>query len=139
MIKKYTFYFALCYGAAMLITGIIISFFDLPGGTSVACLVAAGFAAAMKFVQDQQRAPEAAEKKQLIWGCLIASVAVSVLASMVSLIIFAETADFFSMLSTVPLWIWVIAILFTLLIHYFILALSFGWFARWNQKNMLKK
>ncbi|WP_374663380.1 ABZJ_00895 family protein [Acinetobacter sp.] len=136
--KKYILYFSLCYGAAVVITAIIVSFFDLPGGTSAACLIAAGFAAAMKFAQDQQRAPNPKEKKQLIWGCLGASVLLSMLASAVSLFIFSETAEFFSMLKAVPVWVWLLAIALTLAIHYLVLALSFGWFARRSAKTVQK-
>ena len=56
--KKYIVYFSICYAAAMALIAIIVSFFDLSGGTSAACLIAAGFATAMKFVQDQRRPPD---------------------------------------------------------------------------------
>ncbi|CAM4122807.1 ABZJ_00895 family protein [Acinetobacter pragensis] len=136
--KKYIVYFSICYAAAMALIAIIVSFFDLSGGTSAACLIAAGFATAMKFAQDQRRPPNSHEKKQLIWGCLFASIVISIIASAMSLLIFFKTSDFFSILGTAPIWIWIIAILLTIFIHYLILSLSFGWFAKRSVRTGFK-
>ena len=55
--KKYIIYFSIAYLAAMVLMAVIIYFLDIPNGTSVASIMAAGFATASKFVQDQQRVP----------------------------------------------------------------------------------
>jgi len=136
--KKYILYFCAAYAVAMIIITIIISFFDLPSGTSVGCLLAAGFATSAKFVKDNRRIPEAHEKKKLVYGCLLASLVISFLASIIALFLFYETAAFFQDIRTVPTFIWVIALGLTLLIHYCILAVSFGFFAN-NQVKALKK
>ncbi|RKG32779.1 ABZJ_00895 family protein [Acinetobacter tianfuensis] len=137
--KKYITYFSIVYLIVMAVLAVIISYFDLPSSTSVACLLAAGYAAAGKFVQDHERVPDAQEKKQLIWGCLGASIAISICVSIIFLLIAFQSLSFLSMLSAVPLWIIVLAIAFTVLIHYFILAMSFGWYANSCLKGLQKR
>ena len=129
--KKYILTFSAAYVITMLAVVAIESLFDLPSGTSMTCLIVGGFSAAASFVKDRQRVPYATEKKTLVWGCLIASIIVSIIATLISIVVFPETLAFLKMaMAQLPVWIWLIAIAFTLLIHYLILALSFGWMAK---------
>jgi hypothetical protein len=132
--KKYIIYFSIAYLAAMVLMAVIIYFLDMPNGASVASIMVAGFATASKFVQDQQRVPNAEEKKQLIWGCLISSIMISLISSVIVVLAIFKSISAFSVLSAVPLWVIALAFGFTLLIHYALLALSFGWMS----KNVLK-
>lgn len=137
--KKYILYFSITYLIAMVIMAVIISFFDVPGGTSIACLMTAGFVTANKFVQDHQRAPNPIEKKQLVWSCLAASIAISLFGSIIVLAVVFKSMSFLSLLSAISPWILLIALGITLLIHYLILAMSFGWMANKTVKGLQKQ
>ena len=137
--KKYIIYFSLAYIAAMVLMAVIIYFFDIPNGASVASIMAAGVATASKFVQDQQRVPNAEEKKQLIWGCLISSILISLTSSVIVVLAIFQTLSVFSLLKEVPLWVIGLAFGLTFLIHYALLALSFGWMSNNVLKGLEKK
>ncbi|OTG77984.1 hypothetical protein B9T33_14410 [Acinetobacter sp. ANC 5054] len=129
--KKYILTFSVAYIIAMLAVLVIESFFEMPSTTSVICLIVGSFSAAARFVKEHQRIPDAAEKKSLVRGCLLASIIISIIATAISIVIFPETLPYLKMAMTqLPIWIWLIAITFTLLIHYLVLALSFGWMAK---------
>lgn len=129
--KKYIITFSIAYALAMVAVAAIESFFDLPGGSSITCLIVGGFAAASSFVKDHQRVPNKLEKRTLIWSCILASVLISVVATVICLLIFPETQAFIQMaLTQLPAWVWLLAISFTLFIHYLMLALSFGWMTK---------
>ncbi|WP_218646781.1 ABZJ_00895 family protein [Acinetobacter sp. SwsAc6] len=137
--KKYIIYFAITYLIAMAIMAVIIYFFNLPNGTSVACIMTAGFVTANKFVQDHQRAPEAAEKIQLIWGCLATSIAISLITTIIIILVVFKSLAIFTLFTALPLWIICVAVGFTLFIHYLILAMSFGWMANNAVKGLQKQ
>lgn len=128
--KKYILVFSVAYAIAMIIIATLETFFKAPTGSSIICLISGGSCAASFFVKDHQRIPDPSEKKSLVWGCFFASIIVSIIATVISLIIFPETAPFLSAIADLPIWIWLIAISFTALLHYLVLSLSFGWVAK---------
>ncbi|ATO19803.1 hypothetical protein BS636_09130 [Acinetobacter sp. LoGeW2-3] len=131
MIKKYLGYFTMVYLVAILIVAGLSIFIDLPGSSiAIPALFGAGTAAAIKFVQDQQRLPTATEKKQLVWGCIGISVLISLILSLSILGISEEREIILDMLESLPVGIWVIVLLLGLAIQYVVLALCFGWMSK---------
>jgi len=128
--KKYILIFSAAYMLAMIIIATLETFFKAPSGSSVICLMSGGCCAASFFVKDYQRIPEPSEKKTLVWGCFFASIIISIIATIVSLMIFSEIAPFLEAIIELPIWIWIFALSFTALIHYLVLSLSFGWIAK---------
>ncbi|GAA5558031.1 hypothetical protein Asch01_02781 [Acinetobacter schindleri] len=124
MIKKYFGYFTIVYLVAILIVAGLNMFIDLPGSsTAIPALFGAGAAAAIKFVQDQQRLPSAIEKKQLIWGCLAISVLIGLILSLSILGIAEQREIILSMLESLSFGIWISVLLLGLAIQYVVLAL----------------
>ncbi|MBJ8419031.1 ABZJ_00895 family protein [Acinetobacter courvalinii] len=128
--KKYILTFSAAYALAMIIIAILETFFKAPSGSSIICLISGGSCAAAFFVKDYQRIPEPSEKKALVWGCFFASIIISIIATIISIMIFPETAPFLAAIAELPIWIWLFAISFTALLHYLVLSLSFGWMAK---------
>ncbi len=140
MIKKYFGYFTIVYLVAILIVAGLNMFIDLPGSsTAIPALFGAGAAAAIKFVQDQQRLPSAIEKKQLIWGCLGISVLIGLIISLSILGIAEQREIILGMLESLSFGIWISVLLLGLAIQYVVLALCFGWMSKSALKGLEAK
>lgn len=142
MIKKYFGYFTIVYLVAILIVAGLNMFIDLPGSsTAIPALfgAGAGAAAAIKFVQDQQRLPSAIEKKQLIWGCLGISVLIGLIISLSILGIAEQREIILGMLESLSFGIWISVLLLGLAIQYVVLALCFGWMSKSALKGLEAK
>jgi len=85
---RYWITFAAIYAGAILITNVLTHGFDLDlgSGANVGMLFAAGYGSAIRFVTDNKRAPDAAEKRKLILG----SLAISWLISSLGIVLVAS-------------------------------------------------
>ena len=92
------------------------------------------------FVKEQSRAPNKVEKNQLVWGCFISSIVIASLFSLIFLIVSVGIDSFNSAIRNVfdlmPLWLLILSIFIAILIQYWILKFSFGYFANKIVKNM---
>ncbi len=141
MIKKYIFIFNLAYIVLSILLLILSSFIDLPNTTSaVVSIMTAAIFTTQFFVKEQSRAPNKVEKNQLVWGCFISSIVIASLFSLIFLIVSVGIDSFNSAIRNVfdlmPLWLLILSIFIAILIQYWILKFSFGYFANKIVKNM---
>nr|WP_315493757.1 ABZJ_00895 family protein [uncultured Rhodoferax sp.] len=131
---RYWVIFALIYAGVMLLVNVVTHGFniDLGSGANVAMLFAAGYGSAIKFVNDNKRAPDAVEKRKLIWGSFSISIAISIVAMFVLSMILGEESwrEFIQFLHEVPVIVWTITIPVITLLYYFLLSFMYGWGAR---------
>ena len=77
MIKKYIFIFSTVYIILSILLLILLNFIDLPNTTiAIVSIMAAAIFTVQSFVKEQSRAPDTSEKNQLVWGCLISTIAI---------------------------------------------------------------
>ncbi|KGT47484.1 MULTISPECIES: ABZJ_00895 family protein [Acinetobacter] len=137
MMKKYLGYFTMVYLIAILIVAGLDMWIDIPGSsTAIPALFGAGTAAAIKFVQDQQRQPNVQEKKQLVWGCLGISILINLILSLSMLAISTEREIILGLLESLPFGIWILVLMLGLAIQYIVLALCFGWMSKTALKGL---
>jgi uncharacterized BrkB/YihY/UPF0761 family membrane protein len=140
---RYWLIFAGSYVGVMVLVNILIHGFDLDLGSSanMTMLFAAGYISATKFVTDHKRAPDADEKRKLVWGSLSIAVLISVVAVGLLLLIVGENVStgLTQLLGGLPTIAWMIIIAVVLLLHYFILSLMYGWAARNYAEKVIAK
>ena len=141
MIKKYIFIFSTVYIILSILLLILLNFIDLPNTTiAIVSIMAAAIFTVQSFVKEQSRAPDTSEKNQLVWGCLISTIAIGSLLSVIPLIVSADIDSLNNVLRNVldviPLWLLILSIFIAILIQYLILKFSFGYFANKIVKNM---
>ncbi len=137
MVQQYVLKFTLIFLFISIILFIISIFIELPGSISgIVTIACAAFVAAIKFVTEQKRIPDKAEKRQLVWGCFLSAF---ILSTVLSFLIFMYQVDFNfdvvkelinSLLVTLPLWILFVSIAISLLIQYCLISYGFGGFAK---------
>ena len=145
MVQQYVLKFTLIFLFVSIVLFVISNFIELPGSVSgVVTIACAAFATAIKFVTEQKRVPDKAEKRTLVWGCFLSAF---LLSTLLTVILFLYQFDFNLIVATdiinqlianIPLWIIFIGIIISLLIQYCILSYSFGGFAK-SQFNKLSK
>lgn len=142
-LSRYWLAFAASYVGVMVLINILVHGFDLDLGssTNISMLFAAGYISATKFVTDHKRAPDADEKRKLVWGSLAIAVSISVVAVGLLLLIVGEDAStgLAQLLGGLPTIAWMIIIAVVLLLHYFILSLMYGWAARRYAEKVIAK
>lgn len=137
--KYYLLFFSAVYTVMTIIFAIISTLLDLPSSSGVTPLFAVGFLTAWQFVKREQRIPTPEEKKQLIWGSIASTFVISIILAVIVVMATMSLQDMITVLKTVPTWIWLIAIGFVILIEYFILHMSFGWYAKTCLKSLENK
>lgn len=131
---NYVGLFALLNAALMLFFNVLAYGFDidLGSGANIAMLMGASIITSNEFVTINQRAPDKTEKYNLILGCLLSSVAISIagVAILISVVLgpqgITEITGIFSALSA-PTWLIIISAVTS--VYYLMLNLSFGWHA----------
>ena len=143
-VKKYVRMFTLLYAVLLIAFQAIVTAYELDLGSSagIGILVGAVMGASVKFVTEQQRAPNKIEKRRLVGYCLLASLVVS-FASMLVMVAFYARELFFVELyylwTSFPFWVWGVGALITLLMHWMVLAIGFGWTANLQVKQLEKQ
>jgi len=105
---------------------------DLGSGANIAILMGASVVTSNQFVTTNKRAPREAEKKNLIFGCLLSSFAISISGALILISIFLDIQDLLEIARILPellgfTWLAILAAI--TLFHYLVLNLSFGWHA----------
>jgi hypothetical protein len=137
--KYYLLFFTAAYVVITIIFAVISTLLNLPSSTGMAPLVAVGFLTAWQFVKREQRIPTPEEKKKLIWGSIASTFVVSIVLAAVLVMATMSIQDVMAILKDVPSWIWFVAFGFVILIEYFILHMSFGWYAKTCLKSLENK
>ena len=137
--KYYLLFFSAVYTVMTIIFAIISTLLDLPSSSGVTPLFAVGFLTAWQFVKREQRIPTSEEKKKLIWGSIASTFVVSIVLAAVLVMATMSIQDVMAILKDVPSWIWFVAFGFVILIEYFILHMSFGWYAKTCLKSLENK
>lgn len=142
-LSRYWLTFAVTYTGVMVLINVLVHGFDLDLGssTNMGMLFAAGYVSATKFVTDHKRAPDALEKRKLVWGSLGIAALISVTALGVVLLVLGGDvlSGLAQLLGGLPVIAWMIIISVVLLLHYFILSLMYGWAARRFAEKVLSK
>ena len=143
-VKKYVIMFTVLYTALMVVFDVIVTFFELDLGTSasIGILVGASMGVAFKFVSDQNRPPNKTEKRRLVGYCLLYSIVISLVATLLMTWFYAgdQFSDELSTLwNAIPVWGWVIALSIAVLMQYVVLTISFGWSANLYMKQLEKQ
>jgi hypothetical protein len=133
-LNRYWMTFAAIYGGAMLLVNVLVHGFDLDlgSGANLAMLFAAGYGTAIKFVTDNKRAPDAAEKRKLALGSLAIAWLLSIFAVVLMVIGLGEdvSRELFEVLQKVPAVVWILIVSVITLLYYLLLNLMYGWGAR---------
>ena len=137
--KYYLLFFTAAYAVSTIIFAVISTLLNLPGSTGMAPLLAVGFLTSWQFVKREQRIPTPEEKKKLIWGSIASTFVVSFVLVAVVVMATMSIQDVMTLLKGVPAWIWLVAFGFVILIEYFILHMSFGWYAKTCLKSLENK
>ena len=137
--KYYLLFFTAAYAVITIIFAVISTLLNLPGSTGMAPLLAVGFLTSWQFVKREQRIPTPEEKKTLIWGSIASTFVVSFVLVAVVVMATMSIQDVMTVLKGVPAWIWLVAFSFVILIEYFILHMSFGWYAKTCLKSLENK
>jgi hypothetical protein len=137
--KYYLLFFTAAYAVSTIIFAVISTLLNLPGSTGMAPLLAVGFLTSWQFVKREQRIPTPEEKKKLIWGSIASTFVVSFVLVAVVVMATMSIQDVMTVLKGVPAWIWLVAFSFVILIEYFILHMSFGWYAKTCLKSLENK
>ena len=137
--KYYLLFFTAAYAVSTIIFAVISTLLNLPGSTGMAPLLAVGFLTSWQFVKREQRIPTPEEKKTLIWGSIASTFVVSFVLVAVVVMATMSIQDVMTVLKGVPAWIWLVAFSFVILIEYFILHMSFGWYAKTCLKSLENK
>ena len=137
--KYYLLFFTAAYAVSTIIFAVISTLLNLPGSTGMAPLLAVGFLTSWQFVKREQRIPTPEEKKTLIWGSIASTFVVSFVLVAVVVMATMSIQDVMTLLKGVPAWIWLVAFGFVILIEYFILHMSFGWYAKTCLKSLENK
>lgn len=132
--KKYIGLFTLLYASIMTLFNILLHGFDvdLGSGANTVMLMAASLITSNKFVTINKRAPKKAEKNKLIFGCLLSSFAISILGVIILISIALGAQGFTGITRTLPklpALAWLTILIAVTLLYYFMLNLSFGWYA----------
>lgn len=131
---KYLAFFAFIYFSVIMVGDFLIIYFEIDRniGLSLGLLMASGFVTGARFVTDNKRCPSKKEKQKLIWGSLLISIIVSVLAAVLMIYINAGFEGIKSLqgMLTIPGLYWITAIVMLILIYWGVLALSYGWGTR---------
>ena len=137
--KYYLLFFTAAYAVSTILFAVISTLLNLPGSTGMAPLLAVGFLTSWQFVKREQRIPTPEEKKTLIWGSIASTFVVSFVLVAVVVMATMSIQDVMTVLKGVPAWIWLVAFSFVILIEYFILHMSFGWYAKTCLKSLENK
>ena len=137
--KYYLLFFTAAYPVSTILFAVISTLLNLPGSTGMAPLLAVGFLTSWQFVKREQRIPTPEEKKKLIWGSIASTFVVSFVLVAVVVMATMSIQDVMTVLKGVPAWIWLVAFSFVILIEYFILHMSFGWYAKTCLKSLENK
>ncbi|MFD2232119.1 ABZJ_00895 family protein [Alkalimarinus sediminis] len=131
-IYKYVLIFSGFYAVFLAAINILAHGFNIDLGSSgnIATLLGAGYGAAVKFVNDVQRAPFKKEKRILSMLCLTSSFFISLLAVLVVVpLVGGEklTNEILEALKALSPFIWLGVAAFIGIIYYLILSFIFGW------------
>ena len=138
--KYYLLFFTAAYAVITIVFAVISTLLDLPNSsTGTATLFGSGGLTAWQFVKREQRIPTPQEKKTLIWGSIASTFVVSIVLAAVLVMATMSIQDVMAILKDVPSWIWFVAFGFVILIEYFILHMSFGWYAKICLKSLENK
>ncbi|MCQ4312827.1 ABZJ_00895 family protein [Pseudomonas stutzeri] len=143
-IIKYVGLFALLYAILMAFFNYIAHGLDidLGSGANIAMLMGASVITSNQFVTINKRAPEKTEKNKMILGCLLSSLAISIVGTLILISVALGTqglAEITSILPRLSSLTWLIIMTAVTLFHYLMLNLSFGWHAnRYATKIQLK-
>lgn len=127
---KYLGIFGLIYLGTLIVITVIFSFFEGASSSVVnlVMLYLSGQLTAMKFVKDEKRLPEKAEKRKLIWGSVLLSLILPILLAGAGIWLGAGAGGFeqFAALGNIPSFFWALIILVVVLIHWGLLSLAYG-------------
>ena len=127
--KPYLWIFTGAYTVALMIFGVISIFIHIGSSSGVPTLIAGGFFTAWQFVKREKRIPNADEKVQLIWGSIACTFIISALLVFIFVLATGTSQAIIASLQLIPMWIWLIAIAFIILIEFAVFYFSYGWFA----------
>lgn len=137
--KYYLLFFSAIYAVVTIIFASLTTLLNISGGTGVAPLIAVGFLTAWQFVKRERRVPNPNEKKQLIWGSILSTFLISAVLVTIFVLTTMSVQSFINLIKFAPIWIWFIAFGIVILIEFFILQLSYGWYAKLCLKNLSNK
>lgn len=132
-LKKYFWIYFGLYLAISIILTVIGLFINIGSGPSIIVPFAAAVSTGQFFMKDHLRAPDAAEKKCLVWGSLAISWGVSVIALLVILAVIKATGEDISQFtemasSGVFLAIMLVMLILVFLISYAMTSWAYGGF-----------
>ena len=92
-LKKYFWIYFGLYLVLSALIAVIGAFINIGSGASIIAPFAAAVSTGQFFMKDHLRAPDAAEKKRLVWGSLAISWGASVIALLVILAVIKATGE----------------------------------------------
>ena len=138
-LKHYFLVFSGAYILALILFGILSIAINITSASGVPTLIVGGFFTAWYFVKREKRIPDDNEKIQLVWGSIACTFFVSAILLFVYALLSGTTLQLVETLQTVPMWIWLFAIGFMILIEFIIFSLSYGWYAKKCLDGLNKK
>lgn len=140
LLKPYVIIFSLIYLGLMIFFQLLITVVgvDLGESSNFAILFGAAFGVVIKFVKDNARPPEKAEKSRLIWLSLLSAFLLSLLDVSVLLIGLGGIEaynEFAALFEKLPAGMWMAILLLVAITYYCILRLIYGWGARFYFKH----
>jgi hypothetical protein len=143
-VSPYVVRFAVAYAVALVGVGVILTVFDVEGGSSgsIAALFVGVVIAATKFVKEEKRVPNPSERKKLAWLSLVASFAVSLILAVGVLVALGQLdviAALPKMIGQVGSGLVIGALVFATVLYSFALWFSYGWFAKIQFNSMDRK
>ena len=100
--NKYVLIFSGVYLASFIAAVLVSSMFDLDGSFTVGTLMAGAMITSLVFVKDYKRAPNRTERRTLVWGSLLSSMALSSIVAAVYLLFAPEGASIIEILIQAP-------------------------------------
>ena len=139
----YVVRFAVAYAVALVVLALVTGFLGIESGTpsSLGALIAGALVAASRFVKDQERTPDAGERRNLAFASLLASVLVSGALVFVFLVASGQLAAFAGLagaLSQLSVGAVVGIFVFVLAVYALVLWIAYGGFAKLQYKALLR-
>lgn len=129
--KYYLLVFSAVYTIATILFGCVSIFINVSSSSSsIPILLAAGFFTSWHFVKREQRIPNKNEKTQLIWGSIACTFIISTIFVFIVAFALGQSKIWIELLLNAPIWIWIFAISFMILIEFITFYIGYGWYAK---------
>lgn len=144
VINKYIFKFSVTYAIGLIALTAIFNIFDLDHstGASIGVLIGAAMYSVGKFIEENKRIPNKAEKSKLVWLSLISSFITSIILAVIVISVLDDAqglAELAKLLEKLNVVILSGATIFVLLIYFAVLSWSYGSLAKKQYEGLQKK